>query len=145
MKKRKEIEDCIKQNNLFQTAINDKNLAKEVFAMAEHRQEFWKNSSKNSKEYPSIFIEGYYEIIKELCLALLALDGWKALNHECLFAFIKNNYDNEIDSDFLFELKDLRNHIGYRGTKISYNIFKQNESKIHMNINVLKKIVLNKM
>ncbi|MBS3176719.1 hypothetical protein J4457_05805 [Candidatus Woesearchaeota archaeon] len=34
-------------------------------------------------------VEGHYEVIKELCTAILAIDGWKALNHECLFAYLQ--------------------------------------------------------
>ncbi len=54
-----------------------------------------------AKLFPSLFLEGHYEIIKELATALLILDGWKALNHECLFAYLKEKKSKiELDFDY---------------------------------------------
>ena len=97
---------------------------------------------KRQGEYPSLYLEGHYETIKELCTAILALDGWKALNHECLFAYLKNKRpDIEIDFEFLLDLKDTRNSIDYRGVKVSPGIWNQNKMRIRLTIKALAEYV----
>ena len=124
--KRKEFEQCIQENKLIETGISDSSMAEELLALAEHREEFWNDVKEKSKDFPSLFLEGHYEVIKELCTAILALDGWKALSHECLFAYLKQRKtDLEIDFDYLLELKDLRNSMDYRGAKVGYDVWKK--------------------
>lgn len=135
--KRKIFEECIKDNQLFESNIQ-KHLAKELLELAEHREKFWETVKGKAKQFPSLFLEGHYEIIKELCTAVLALDGWKALNHECLFAYLKRKNKLEINFDYLLELKDIRNSIDYRGITVSYELWKKNEMKIKLTINALK-------
>jgi len=136
--KRKEFDYCIKENELIETGLKDKAMAKELLTLTEHKEQFWKEVKKANK-YPSMYIEGHYEIIKELCSAILALDGWKALNHECLFSYIKNKkQDLELDFGYLLELKDTRNAIDYRGIRVSYELWKNNRLKIEIIIKTLK-------
>ena len=45
-------------------------------------------------EFTTLLTEEYYEIIKELCTAILSIEGWKALNHECLFAYLIANLND---------------------------------------------------
>lgn len=143
--KRKDFDLCLEKNELIETGVKDKAMAQELLSMAEHREQFWKEVNKAEK-YPSMYLEGYYEIIKELCTALLALDGWKALNHECLFAFLKNKKpDLELDFDYLLELKDTRNSIDYRGVRVSSELWKNNKLKIEMSIKTLKEYIKNKL
>ena len=93
-----------------------------------------------------MYLEGHYEIIKELCTAILVLDGWKALNHECLFAFLKSKKQNlELDFGYLLELKDTRNSIDYRGVKVSSGLWKNNKLKIEMIIKTLKEYIKEKL
>ena len=137
--KRKEFEQCIQENKLIETGIPDNSMTKELLSLAEHRELFWSATKEKGKLFPSLFLEGHYEIVKELCTAILALDGWKALNHECLFAYLKlKKRDLEIDFDYLLELKDIRNSIDYRGAMVSYDLWKKNEMKIMLTISALK-------
>ncbi len=139
--KRKNFDECIKEGYLFEAKIK-KYFAKELLELVEHREKFWENVKEEAKQFPSLFIEGHYEIIKELCTAILALDGWKALNHECLLTYLKNKKNElEIDFDYLLELKDIRNSIDYRGIMVSYDLWKKNEMKIKITINALKEYV----
>lgn len=140
--KRKEFDQCIRENKLIETGVEDSSMAKELLSLAEHKEEFWNTTREKAKLFPSLFLEGYYEIIKELCTAILALDGWRALNHECLFAYLKQKKtDLEIDFNYLLELKDLRNSIDYRGAKVGYDTWHKNEMKIKVTIEVLKEYV----
>lgn len=138
MAKRKSYDKCIKENNLIQT-ISDKSKAEELLKLVEHRKKFWKEIEKKSSKYPSLFIEGHYEIIKELFTAIISLDGWKALNHECLFAYIIKNYKDkiEVDFEFLLELKDTRNSIDYRGVMLSKDKWNNIKMKVNISINAL--------
>ena len=66
MRKRKAFDECLEDNKLIETGIKDESMAKELLALAEHREAFWENIKIKSKDFPSLFLEGYYEIIKEL-------------------------------------------------------------------------------
>ena len=127
---------------LIETGVPDKNMAKELLNLTQHRQNFWEELEKSEypKKYPSLFLEGYYEIVKELLTAILLLDGWKSTNHECMFAYIKENYKNklEMDTDFLLELKDLRNNIDYRGVMVSFEKWNNAKLRIKTEIKVLR-------
>lgn len=137
--KRLEFEECVTQNKLFETGVVDKAMAFELLRLAEHREKFWQNVHSKSEQFPSLFLEGHYEIVKELCTAILALDGWKAVNHECMFSYLRKIRGKlEIDFEYLLELKDLRNSIDYRGTMVSPDLWKHNELKIILTIRVLK-------
>ena len=139
MMKRMDFNDCINQNKLFETGISDKSMALELLKMAEHRESFWLKVNDYADEFPSLFLEGHYEIIKELCTAILAFEGWKAINHECLFSYLKNSEEhNDINLNYLLELKDLRNSIDYRGTMVSPTLWNDNTVKIRRLIHELK-------
>lgn len=145
MAKRKEFDECIKDNQLIETGLPDKSMAIELLRIAKHKEQFWKEVDM-AKKYPSLYIEGYYEIIKELCTAVIILDGWKTLNHECLFAYMKTNKkDLELDFDYLLELKDVRNSIDYRGIMVSYDLWERNKLKINVVIDTLKKYLEEKI
>ena len=58
--------DCIKKGNIIETGEKDFNKAKELLELAEHKLSFWKEIEGKAQKYPSLFIEGHYEIIKEL-------------------------------------------------------------------------------
>ncbi len=144
--KRETFQECIKKEHLFETGQSDKAMAEELLNLAEHRERFWESVKVKSKEFPSLFFEGYYEIIKELASALLLTDGWKALNHECLFAYLKEKKQElEIDFEYLLQLKDLRNSIGYRGVCVSYALWSENELKMKLMIKRLKEFTKEKL
>ncbi len=68
------------------------------------------------RETASVIAEDYYEIIKELLIALLLVKGFKSSNHECLVAFFIYHFPSlEYEATILFELKNIRNRISYEG------------------------------
>jgi hypothetical protein len=134
--------DCTKEGMLTETGEKDPNKAQELLALADHKVAFWKAVEDKAPTYPSLFIEGNYEIIKELATAILCLDGWKADNHDCLFQYlVEKKQDLELDFDYLAELRKLRNKIDYHGIKVSYDTWKQNKLKIQIIIKTLKEYV----
>ncbi|MEK6858134.1 MAG: hypothetical protein AABX39_06100 [Nanoarchaeota archaeon] len=127
--------ECIEQNHLIETGDKDINKAKEIVALAKHKLQFWKEVKEKSKKYPSVFVEGHYEIVKELATVILLLDGWKADNHDCLFQYlIDRKQDLDIDFDFLNLLRRTRNRIDYEGVKLSYDIWQRNELRLELTI-----------
>jgi len=144
--RRETFRECIDKGHLLETRDQDTFLAEELLKLAEHREQFWKNVLPHAEEYPTLFIEGHYEILKELCTAILVLDGWRALNHECLFTYLKEKRkDLEIDHGYMVELKDIRNAMDYRGVKVSPSLWKDNQLKLHLTINALKEYIKEKL
>ena len=59
--------------------------ARDIMNQVEKRLEFI--TMMNEKEHATFIIEAYYEVIKELLTALLALEGYKCLDHKCLVKY----------------------------------------------------------
>lgn len=67
-------------------------------------------------ETASVVAEDYYEIIKELLVALLLKNGLKSDNHECLISFFKNMFPKyEYEAQTIHQLKNVRNRVSYDG------------------------------
>lgn len=106
--------------------------------MARHRISFWEEISTMYTKYPTLFIEGHYSIIKELMYAIMAADGFSSANHECALAYMAEKHGNlDIDLNFLFELKDLRNAISYEGMMLGERTWLRNREKIKQTVNTL--------
>ena len=130
-------EECLNKKYLFDTKAKDPYKAMEILVLAEHKLAFLEEVSGKAEKYPSLFIEGYYEILKELGVAILAFDGWITENHDCLFQYLQQKKELELDWEYLAEWRKLRNQIDYRGTKISYTLWRENHLKIKMMIDYL--------
>lgn len=144
--KRETFQGCINQNKLIEIGEHDENMARELLKLAEHRELFWKEVKEKAKTYPTLFLEGHYEIIKELSTAILALEGWKATNHECLLLYLQEKRkDLEIDFNYLLELKDTRNSIDYRGVVLGSDVWTKNALKIQVTIQTFKDDIKKKL
>lgn len=121
-------DECISRRLLTDTGEIDVDKAKGLLFLAEHKKTFWEKIKKESKEFPTLFLEGHYEIIKELVVAILVLDGWKSDNHDCLFQYLfEKKKELDLDWEYLSELRRLRNRIDYEGAKISSDLWEKNE------------------
>jgi len=117
-----------------------------MFSLVHHKLQFWEENKNSSKNYPTMFIEGYYEILKELGDIILIIDGWKSNNHDCIFQYLKENKkDLEIDFDFLSDIRQARNRINYGGIKLSYDIWKRNELNIKLILKRMMKYIEDKL
>ena len=130
--------ECIAQKMLIDLGRTDCDEAKELLALAEHKLLFWKEVNDKAISYPSLFIEGHYEIIKELATAVLAIDGWRSENHDCVFQYLLEKKNIEIDALYITDLRKLRNKIDYHGTKVSFATWKQNELQLNLIIAALR-------
>lgn len=124
-----------------QEVKSDKEMAKSILKMVETREK--ELESKDKKEFTSLVIEDYYEIIKEAITAIMAIDGYKTLSHEVLIGYLKEFYKQFSESEILLadQLRKLRNKIAYKGFFVEYSFLERNESDIKEIISKLKQIL----
>ena len=94
-------------------------------------------------EFCSLIVEGYYEVLKELMTALLAVDGLKTTSHECLIAYVER-YCAEVSGaevHLLDQLRRMRNDISYRGVMVDPEYLERNRDRIRELIGMLRRIV----
>jgi uncharacterized protein (UPF0332 family) len=116
--------------------------AKDLLELAKRRLESIRKRRKD--EYPQFLIESYYETIKELISALLAIHGYKSYSHECLVSFLNEYYPSFLDDfqlHFLDSMRKLRSDIQYRGRDVADDYLKRNLSTIENIIKILTDIV----
>jgi len=80
----------------------------------------------------SRIIEFYYDIIKELILALMYKDGYKTLSHVAMIEYLRVNssYFGDGDIALIDSLRRKRNDISYYGKTISSSFLFQKEDQI---------------
>jgi uncharacterized protein (UPF0332 family) len=101
------------QKHYLKRIFIDKDKIKSMLKIVNNRLNFIKEV-KNKKQYSSIICEQYYEIIKELLIALLISHGFKSKNHECLISFFKHSFpEYEYESIIIYNLKIKRNKLDY--------------------------------
>jgi len=114
---------------------------KSLLKMSEVRAGFLKKQKYDDKTC-SIITEGYYEIIKELLVALLLKNGLKSENHECLISFFKMKYTQyEYESLMIYQLKNIRNRISYDGMFVEKDYLDKNKLEFEHIIEILKKLI----
>lgn len=91
-----------------------------------------------NKDNVSFVIEGYYEIIKELLVALLLKDGLKSKNHQCLITYFYRQYqDHEHEANLISQMSYLRNRLDYYGESIDISFYEKNKGDIDRLIDFL--------
>lgn len=114
---------------------------KSIIKMAEIRLEVI-NQIKLDDRNASVLATDYYEIIKELLVALLIKNGLKSDNHECLISFFKKQFPNyEYEASLIYQLKEARNRISYDGVFIKEDYIKTNKLEFEHIIDLLKKLL----
>jgi hypothetical protein len=110
-------------------------MARAILKMIEVRMK--ELETKNRKEFASLVVEDYYEIIKEIITALMAVDGYKTLSHEVLIGYLKEFFPQFSDAEIILtdQLRQLRNKIAYKGFFVTPDFLERNEARI-------KKVVL---
>jgi uncharacterized protein (UPF0332 family) len=99
-------------------------------------------SNEATKENVSFIIEGYYEIIKELLVALLLKNGLKSGNHQCLISFFhKECPDYEFEVNLISQMSYLRNRLNYYGEEIDFEFYDKNKGEFGKIIESLKELV----
>jgi len=135
--------DCLDEK--VTRASPNKQTAKSLLSMCRARLEV---VGGMPRKYPALIAEVYYEIIKELITALLALQGLKSYSHKCLLLFLREqHYEVITDSELalLEKLRVIRNDIGYRGVMLGEEFLERNEEKIKLIIGKLDVLVEGKL
>ena len=100
----------------------DKEKARSLFSMTEHREKFI-NSLLVSDDSATVITENYYEIIKELGTIILLVDGFKTIGeyaHKEIIEYLaKNKVLDSSEAEIADDLRTKRNYSSYEGRKIS--------------------------
>lgn len=100
--------------------------AKSILTQIEVRKDAMKRFLP--QKHATLLVEAYYEIIKELLTALLAIDGYKTLSHTALIDYLKEKYNKEfteIEVYTIDEFRKIRNKISYEGHIVSQEYYER--------------------
>ena len=135
-------EEC--QDKFIRQVEKDPDKIKSIIDMAMKRFLFIKKQEVDNTNI-SFLVEGYYEVIKELLVAILLKHGLKSSNHQCLIAyFCKNFPDYEFEAHLISQMSYLRNRLNYYGEKIDYGFYNKNKNEFNRIIKLLKELVQDK-
>jgi uncharacterized protein (UPF0332 family) len=94
------------------------------------------------EETASIIATDYYEVLKELLVALLLKNGLKSDNHECLISFFKHNFPQyEYEAQIMHALKNVRNRVSYDGIFVKEEYINSNKLEFEHIIKLLHGIL----
>jgi uncharacterized protein (UPF0332 family) len=129
-----------KRNFVRQIEV-DKEEINSILKMVELRLKHVKSSNVNN-ENVSFVIEGYYEIIKELLVALLLSNGLRSKNHQCLISYLYNKYkEYEAEAYLISRMSYLRNRLDYYGEQIDFGFYEKNKDEFLRIIKLLQKLL----
>ena len=99
-------------------------------------------SNKVTNENISFIVENYYEIIKELLVALLLKNGLKSSNHQCLISYFYKEYpDYEFEVNLISQMSYLRNRLNYYGEVIDFEFYDKNKEEFDKLIALVKSLI----
>ena len=95
-----------------------------------------------SKDNVSFVVEGYYEAIKELLVALLLSKDLRSKNHQCLISYFYKNYpDYEAEAHLISQMSYLRNRLDYYGEQIDFGFYEKNKADFDNIIDLLTDLI----
>lgn len=99
-------------------------------------------SAQATENNISFLVEGYYEIIKELLVALLLKAGLKSKNHQCLISYFYKKYpDYEFETNLISQMSYMRNRLNYYGEPINISFYEKNKKEFTKIIDLLRKLI----
>jgi len=114
------------EKNFIRQVSVDEDKVKSMISLAKERDEFVKSIEINKKNVSFLF-DDYYEIIKELLVALMLKKGMRSKNHQCLFTFFIQEYPSyEAEVNLISQMCFLRNRLDYYGERVEFSYFKEN-------------------
>ena len=119
----------------------DKEKTSSIIETAEARLEFLK-SLQADKNNVSFIVEGYYEVIKELLVAILLSKGLRSKNHQCLISYFYHNYhEYEGEAHLISQMSYLRNRLDYYGEAINFAFYEKNKKEFDKTVELLKRLL----
>jgi uncharacterized protein (UPF0332 family) len=132
---------CLKEH--IRNVEKDNEKIESIKKMSKARQKVLQNIELD-EETASIIAADYYEVIKELLIALLLKNGLKSDNHECLVSYFKYKFpEYEYEAGVIHQLKEARNRITYDGVFIKKDYILRNKIEFENIIKMLFKILEN--
>jgi uncharacterized protein (UPF0332 family) len=96
--------------------------------------------AQNSEDI-SFVVEDYYEVIKELLIAYLLLNGLKSKNHQCLISFFyKDNPEYEYEATLIQNMSYFRNRLEYYGEEVPKEFYEKNNLEFKPLVELLFKM-----
>jgi hypothetical protein len=124
----------------FRSITPDKRLARSLVRNAEERERAL--AQLNPEEFSTTLAEGRYELLKELVTALMALEGYKPETHESLALYLLSRGDfSPKETEFLDELRKVRNNISYRGYRVTPDYLRRREALIRQLTEKLRALI----
>jgi hypothetical protein len=119
----------------------DKDKAKSIVRMTSLIEERIKKC--NRREMAALIITDYYEIIKELIISIILVNGYKTLNDKDLIEYIKEKHKefNPSEITFLEDLRVLKDRISYEGFFVEPSYLERNEEYFRNMIKKLRGII----
>jgi len=131
------------ENKFIRKVEADEEQINSIIETADKRPEFIK-SNKVTNDNVSFIVENYYEIIKELFVALLLKNGLKSKNHQCLISYFNKEYpDYEFEVNLISQMSFLRNRLNYYGEKIELDFYDKNKDEFNKLIDLTKGLIKN--
>ncbi len=130
--------DC--EEGFIRQAEADREKIESVMETAEARLKFLK-SLQADNDNVSFIVEGYYEVIKELLVALLLSKGLRSKNHQCLISYFYHKYQEyEAEAYLIAQMSYLRNRLDYYGEGIDFAFYDKNKEEFDKVVELLKKL-----
>lgn len=130
---------------LIKVAV-DKERVKSIFGLTRNREELLATLDYN--RFPTPAAEGYYEVIKELAIAFLLLNGLKAAGesaHKDLIDALGRYGFTDAEIRLLQDLRIKRNDSQYEGKPIERIYLENKKEAFALVIQKLKKLVQKKI
>lgn len=129
------------ESKFIRLVEKDEEKTASIIETADKRLDFIK-SNEAAKENVSFIVEGYYEIVKELLVALLLKNGLKSGNHQCLISFFyKEHPDYEFEANLILQMSYLRNRLNYYGEEIDFGFYDKNKEEFGRIIELIKDLI----
>ncbi len=129
------------KNKFIRRVEVDEEQISSIIETADKRLAFIK-SNKVTGENISFIVENYYEIIKELLVALLLKNGLKSSNHQCLISYFYKEYpDYEFEVNLISQMSYLRNRLNYYGERIDFEFYEKNKKEFDTLIALIKSLI----
>ena len=142
-KEMQEIYDsCISEGRIVAKEEVDINKAKSLFESAVNEFEIAKKIEKLGENVESHLFKTYYDVFRELVDAFVIFDRIEISSHMCLFSYlIIKHPELELDWKILNSMRQLRNRICYYGKSLSRSEWKDYRIKFEVYIKTLKGLV----
>ena len=122
----------------------DEERIKSIVEKAMQRLDRARNTKATEKNV-SFVVEDYYEVIKELLIAYLLKDGFRAKNHQCLITyFFRQNPNCEREAYIISQMSFFRNRLDYYGEDIPLAFYEENKKDFDEIITFVLKLIQNK-